>query len=298
MKKVLQYILIVIIFLAGLSLLLYPFISNEWNNYRQSQLIATYDQILEEKKEEVDYTDQWEQARAYNQKLMPMVLPDSFAVAAASEEPDPEYMACLNLLGDGMMGYVEIPKINIKLPIYHTTDKEVLETAVGHLEGSNLPVGGEGTHAVLSAHRGLPSAVLFTDLDRMAEGDHFLIYVLDDILCYEVDQIMVIEPWETDCLAAVEGQEYVTLMTCTPYGVNSHRLMVRGHRVPYEEEVEEVIQEEAKVSGQISIHTDYLLWMIVGLIVTAFFVVVLIIVDGFTSRRKREKALKDLELEH
>lgn len=298
MKKALQYILIVIIFLAGLSLLLYPFISNEWNNYRQSQLIATYDQILEEKKEEVDYTEQWEQARAYNEKLMPMVLPDSFAVAAASEEPDPEYMACLNLLDDGMMGYIEIPKINIKLPIYHTTDKEVLETAVGHLEGSNLPVGGEGTHAVLSAHRGLPSAVLFTDLDRMAEGDHFLIYVLDDVLCYEVDQISVIEPWDTDCLAAVEGQELVTLMTCTPYGVNTHRLMVRGHRVPYEEEVEEVMQEEAKVSGQISIHTDYLLWMIVGLIVTAFFVVVLIIVDGFTSRRKREKALKDLELEH
>ena len=126
MKKILQYILIVIIFLAGLSLLLYPYISNEWNEYRQSKLITIYNQILEEQREEVDYTDQWERARTYNQKILPMILPDSFAVAAANEEPDPEYMACLNLLGDGMMGYVEIPKINVKLPIYHTTDAEVM----------------------------------------------------------------------------------------------------------------------------------------------------------------------------
>ena len=208
MKKVLLNIVIVIVFLAGLSLLLYPFISNEWNNYRQSKLITSYDQVLTEQAEEADYSAEWARAKAYNESLMPMILPDSFAAAAADEEPDPEYMACLNLLGDGMMGYVEIPKIDIKIPIYHTTDAEVLEKAAGHLEGSNLPVGGEGTHAVISAHRGLPSAALFTDLDRVVEGDHFLLYVLDEVLCYEVDQISVIEPQDTDCLAAVEDQKF------------------------------------------------------------------------------------------
>ena len=195
------------------------------------------------------------------------------------------------------MGYVEIPKIDIKIPIYHTTSEEVLQKAAGHLEGSTLPVGGEGTHAVISAHRGLPSAVLFTDLDRVVEGDHFLLYIMDEILCYEVDQISVIEPYETEWLAPEEGQEYVTLMTCTPYGVNSHRLLVRGHRVPYEPEVVEVLQEEAKASAQISIHTDYLLWVIVGLAVTALFILVIIVLDRIQRKRRITKGHRDIELE-
>ena len=162
------------------------------------------------------YDAQWRRARAYNEALLPSVLPDSFAVAEASDEPDEEYLSCLNLTGDGMMGMVEIPKIDVNLPIYHTTSEEVLEKAAGHLEGSSLPVGGESTHAVISAHRGLPSASLFTDLDQLEEGDHFLIHVLDDTLCYEVDQILVVEPKETESLAVEEGEDLVTLLTCYP----------------------------------------------------------------------------------
>lgn len=286
MKKVIKNSLVVIVFLSGLSLLLYPLIANEWNNYRQRQLITTYDKILEEQQEAIDYSAEWERARSYNDALYPMILPDSFAIASAADEPDEEYMASLNLTGDGMMGYVEIPKIDIKIPIYHTTDEEVLQKAAGHLEGSSLPVGGESTHAVISAHRGLPSAVLFTDLDRLVEGDHFLLYILDEILCYEVDQINVVEPSDTSALAVEEGADCVTLMTCTPYGVNSHRLLVRGHRVDYEPEVAAALEEEAKASDQLSVHTDYMLWVIAGLLATFVFVAIFVLLD----RRRRKKA--------
>jgi sortase A len=221
---------------------------------------------------EVDYESEWEKAQSYNDALLPMILPDSFAVAEATEEEDEEYMSCLDLTGDGMMGTVEIPKIRITLPIYHTTNEEVLEKAAGHLEGSSLPVGGESTHAVISAHRGLPSASLFTDLDKLEVGDHFLINVLDDTLCYEVDQIEVVEPEDTSSLAVEEGEDLVTLLTCTPYGVNSQRLLVRGHRVPYD--AEEVQDEELPLSN-ISLHTSYLLWVIVGLLITGIFILIL-----------------------
>ena len=184
-KKKSSTFLVILLFIAGLGLLLYPYISNEWNTYRQSQLISTYESVVAEKAEEIDYSAEWDRARAYNQALLPSILPDSFAIAAADEEPDREYMACLNVAEDGMMGMIEIPKINVKIPIYHTTSEEVLQRAAGHLEGSSLPVGGKDTHAVISAHRGLPSAALFTDLDRLVEGDHFLIHVLDEVLCYE-----------------------------------------------------------------------------------------------------------------
>lgn len=271
MKKKIITITICIMFLAGLSLLLYPFISNQWNTYRQERLISSYDKQVAEKEAagEIDYNKEWAQAAAYNEALLPSILPDSFAEAEASED-DEEYMSSLNLNGDGMMGYIEIPKIDVKVPIYHTTEKDVLEKAAGHLEGSSLPVGGESTHAVISAHRGLPSAKLFTDLDKLEKGDHFLISVLDDTLCYEVDKIEVVEPTETEGLAVEDGQDLVTLLTCTPYGVNSHRLLVRGHRVPYEE----VEMEEAPkgLIGGVSLHTSYLLWVIVGLGVTGIFI--------------------------
>lgn len=271
MKKKIITITICIMFLAGLSLLLYPFISNQWNTYRQERLISSYDKQVAEKEAagEIDYNKEWAQAAAYNEALLPSILPDSFAEAEASED-DEEYMSSLNLNGDGMMGYIEIPKIDVKVPIYHTTEKDVLEKAAGHLEGSSLPVGGESTHAVISAHRGLPSAKLFTDLDKLEKGDHFLISVLDDTLCYEVDKIEVVEPTETEGLAIEDGQDLVTLLTCTPYGVNSHRLLVRGHRVPYEE----VEMEEAPkgLIGGVSLHTSYLLWVIVGLGVTGIFI--------------------------
>ena len=272
MKKKAGNLVICIIFLAGLSLLLYPFISNQWNTYRQKRLISSYDEQVAKKEEagEIDYNKEWSEATAYNEALLPSILPDSFAVAEASEEDDEEYMSSLNLNGDGMMGYVEIPKIDVKVPVYHTTEKEVLEKAAGHLEGSSLPVGGESTHSVISAHRGLPSAKLFTDLDKLEKGDHFLISVLDDTLCYEVDKISVVEPTETDGLEVEEGQDLVTLLTCTPYGVNSQRLLVRGHRVSFEE----VEMEEAPkgLLGGTSLYTNYLLWVVVGLAVTGIFI--------------------------
>ena len=271
MKKKNINIKLIVLFLAGLSLLLYPFISNEWNTYRQSKLISTYEQVIEEKQEEIDYTAEWDRAHAFNQALLPSILPDSFAIAAASDEPDEEYMACLNLAGDGTMGYVEIPKIDIKIPIYHTVSDEVLQMAAGHLEGSSLPVGGSDTHTVISAHRGLPSAALFTDLDRLEAGDHFLFYILDEILCYEVDQITIVEPEETEALAVEPGKDFATLLTCTPYGVNSHRMLVRGHRVAY---VPEEIQKEQAIVN-VSLHTNYLLWVIIGLGITCIFVAAL-----------------------
>ena len=274
MRKRTTTIWIIMIFLAGLSLLLYPFIANEWNTYRQERLISSYETVIADKEEagEIDYGTERETAAAYNEELVPSVLPDSFAVAAAADEPDPEYMAALNIAGDGVMGSVEIPKIDISLPICHTTTEEVLEQAAGHLEGSSLPIGGESTHTVITAHRGLPSAALFTDLDRLEEGDHFLIHVLDETLCYEVDKILTVEPDETDVLAVEEGEDLATLVTCTPYSVNTHRLMVRGHRVPY---VEEEVAEEKVPLSQISLHTSYLLWVIVGLTVTGLFILFL-----------------------
>lgn len=286
MKKHITVLLFPILFLAGLSLLLYPLVSNEWNNYRQSRLISSYDEAVAEQTAAgaIDYHKEWTQAVSYNDALKPYILPDSFANAAYDGEPDKTYLSCLNLTGDGMMGYVQIPKINIKIPIYHTVDEEVLQTAAGHLEGSSLPVGGEGTHAVISAHRGLPSAALFTDLDRLAEGDCFLLYILDDVLCYKVDQISVVEPEDTSTLAAEDGKDLVTLLTCTPYGVNSHRLLVRGYRVPYEE-VEDEAVAAASYAGP-SLHTNYVLWVAVGLSATGLFILLLYLYD----RRSRKAA--------
>lgn len=291
MKKFFKNLIFALIFLAGLSLLLYPYVSNEWNTYRQSKLMTTYDEAVASINEEtpIDYSAEFERAAAYNDALVPYILPDSFAIAAASEEPDEEYMACLNLTGDGMMGYVQIPKIDIKIPIYHTVSTEVLEKAAGHLEGSSLPIGGEDTHTVISAHRGLPSAALFTDLDKLKEGDHFLIGVLDQTLCYEVDQITVVDPTDTEALRVEDGQDLATLLTCTPYGVNSHRLLVRGHRVEY---VEEVVMEEEVPLAETSLHTNYLLWVIVGLAITAVFIIALLISEK-KRRKKAENKMKE-----
>ena len=283
MKKKAGNLVICIIFLAGLSLLLYPFVANQWNNYRQKQLISNYEQVVSDKEaaEGIDYDAERKKAEDYNEALLPCVLPDSFALAESSGV-DPVYMNTLNIAGDEMMGSVEIPKINIKIPIYHTTEEEVLNKGAGHLEGSSLPVGGANTHAVISAHRGLPSASLFTDLDQLKEGYHFLIHVLNETLCYEVDKISVVKPEDTSALAVEDGQDLVTLLTCTPYGVNTERLLVRGHRVPY---VEEEVKEEKTVLSGSSLHTNYLLWVFVGLSVTALFVFVLYLKETKLKRR-------------
>lgn len=290
MKKKAGNLVICIIFLAGLSLLLYPFVANQWNNYRQKQLISNYEQVVSEKEaaEGIDYDAERKKAEDYNEALLPCVLPDSFALAESSGV-DPVYMNTLNIAGDEMMGSVEIPKINIKIPIYHTTEEDVLNKGAGHLEGSSLPVGGANTHAVISAHRGLPSASLFTDLDQMKVGDHFLLHVLDETLCYEVDKISVVKPEDTSALAVEDGQDLVTLLTCTPYGVNTERLLVRGHRVPY---VEEEVKEEKTVLSGSSLHTNYLLWVFVSLSVTALFIFVLYLKETKLKRRANKGGKK------
>ena len=288
MKKKSSKIVIILIFLAGLSLLLYPLVANQSNNHRQKQLISNYESVVADKEAagNIDYAAEMKKAEAYNDALLPSILPDSFAVADASTETDSSYEDSLNIAGDGMMGIVEIPKIAIKLPIYHGTGDEVLQKAAGHLEGSSLPIGGESTHAVISAHRGLPSASLFTDLDQLEIGDHFLIHVLDETLCYEVDQILVVDPEDTSALAVEDGEDLMTLLTCTPYGVNTQRLMVRGHRVPYEEQT--VADEQTPLSG-LSLHTNYLLWVIVGIVVTGVFILILFIREKKLQKRAAGK---------
>lgn len=288
MKKKSSKIVIILIFLAGLSLLLYPLVANQWNNHRQKQLISNYESVVADKEAagNIDYAAEMKKAEAYNDALLPSILPDSFAVAEAQTEADSSYENSLNIAGDGMMGIVEIPKIDIKLPIYHGTSDEVLQKAAGHLEGSSLPIGGENTHAVISAHRGLPSASLFTDLDQLEIGDHFLIHVLDETLCYEVDQILVVDPEDTSALAVEDGEDLMTLLTCTPYGVNTQRLMVRGHRVPYEEQT--VADEQTPPSG-LSLHTNYLLWVIVGIVVTGVFILILFIREKKLQKRAAGK---------
>lgn len=271
MKKKLSNIVIILIFVAGLSLLVYPFVANKWNSYRQDCLISNYEKIVSQKSDSIDYDAEMKKAKAYNDALAPHILPDSFIKAENQKSEDKSYTSALNLADDGIMGIVEIPKIDVKLPIYHTTSEEVLSKAAGHLEGSSLPVGGKDTHAVISAHRGLPSATLFTDLDQVKKGDHFLVHVLNKTLCYEVDSIVETEPDDTSALAVQEGKDLVSLLTCTPYGVNTQRLIVTGHRVSYNKSV---VNKENK-NGFTSLHTNYLLWVIVGLSVTGGFIFIL-----------------------
>jgi len=222
MEKRLSSFMLILVFLTGLSLLLYPTVSDYWNSMHQSRAIAAYTEEVTQLDQE-RYDSLWQQARAYNSRL----LEGNGAFHPTVEQ----YEEQLNVSGTGVMGYVEIPRINCSLPVYHGTDEAVLQIAVGHLEWSSLPVGGEGTHCVISGHRGLPSAKLFTDLDQMEIGDTFLLRVLDEVLTYEVDQIRVVKPDELTGLTAERGEDYCTLVTCTPYGVNSHRLLVRGRRV-------------------------------------------------------------------
>ena len=230
MKKHGTTILLFVILLVGLSLLLYPTFSDWWNSMHQSRAVASYvEQVASI--DENQYEALWNDARAYNDSLLDRA--NSFIL---TDEQKTTYDAILDVGGTGIMGYIEIPTIGVTLPIYHGTDEAVLQVAVGHLEWTSLPVGGESTHAVISGHRGLPSAKLFTDLDRLVVGDIFMFRVLDEILTYEVDQILIVEPNDTDALQIVQGEDLCTLVTCTPYGINSHRLLVRGHRVENPEE--------------------------------------------------------------
>ena len=226
MKKIdLPTLLLILVFIVGLSLLLYPVISDRWNEWNQSKVIAGYMEAVEQLDSE-RYQAIWEQADAYN-----MALAQSGNVWTLSEEQTTEYEKQLNISDSGVISYVEIPRLDTQLPVYLGTDEAVLQVAVGHLEGSSLPTGGESTHCVLSSHRGLPSAKLFSELDRLEAGDVFYLHTMNETLVYEVDQILIVLPHEMEALRIVEGKDLCTLVTCTPYGVNSHRLLVRGHRI-------------------------------------------------------------------
>lgn len=221
---------LVLVLFVGLSLLLYPSVSNYWNSFHSTQAIASYAENVAELDDD-KYEEVWQQAQAYNEALAGRT--NGYWL---SDEQREDYEHLLDVSGLGIMGYIEIPEIEVSLPIYHGTEDSVLQIAVGHLDWSSLPVGGENTHCVLSGHRGLPSAKLFTNLDKLVVGDTFLLRVLDEVLTYEVDQILIVEPHETDALRVVDGMDYCTLVTCTPYGINTHRLLVRGHRVDNVEE--------------------------------------------------------------
>lgn len=275
-----------LLFLVGFGILAYPTISDQWNTYRQSKLISQYDSAVSQMKEE-DFEEAWAAARAYNQTFSQnSILTDIFGIEDSGDIRGTEYFQVLNIMGDGIMGYLTIPKINVRLSVYHGTDEEVLNTGAGHLNGTKLPIGGEGNHSVLSAHRGLPSAKLFTDIDQLGKGDRFYLHILNEDLAYEVDRILpMVEKDDFDALGEAlkieEGEDYVTLFTCTPYGVNSHRLLVRGHRVPYDGELESTPVE----SMVQAIQNYYMLYLLFGLGVT---LLVILWMRQVMKRKKRQ----------
>ena len=234
MKNHRSTILLILILLIGLSLMLYPSFADWWNSFHSSRAIASY----EEQAANIDDAqceELWDAARDYNQSLLHR--PNDFIL---SDEQQEIYKSLLDIGGNGIMGYIEIPVIDVMLPIYHGTKESVLQIAVGHLDWTSLPVGGAGSHCVLSGHRGLPSARLFTDLDKLKVGDVFMLHVLNEILTYEIDQILIVEPQDTDPLLIEPGKDLCTLITCTPYGINSHRMLVRGHRIESQEEPKDI----------------------------------------------------------
>ena len=255
-------------------MLLYPTVSDWWNSFHQSRAIAEYARDIENL-DNAAYEKLLSDARAYNKKLA-----GTGGRFTLSEEEIREYNSLLDISGTGIMGYIEIPEIKVSLPVYHGTSESVLSIAVGHIEGSSLPVGGEGTHCVLSGHRGLPSAKLFSNLDKLSEGDIFLIQTLEETLTYEVDQIRIVEPQEISGLAIEEGKDYCTLVTCTPYGINSHRLLVRGHRVETS-----LAQLSVRISADALVIDPY----IVAPIVAAPMLLILLILMLVTTSPKHKK---------
>ncbi len=287
MKRTLINLLFGVMFLAGFGILSYPTISDQWNTYRQSRLISDYQETIQQMEPE-DYSREWEAARAFNDGFEKNNLYGDVFGTSGEELTDTEYWNILNVAGDGVMGYLSIPKINVRLAIYHGTQDDVLQTGVGHLSGTKLPIGGEGTHSILAAHRGLPSARLFTDIDQLYRGDKFYIYMLDDTLAYEVDQILpMVDKDDTaafeEALQVSEGEDYVTLFTCTPYGVNSHRLLVRGTRVPYLGE--EDIQRTSVETMLKAVQNYYMLYLILGLSVTFLIILLMKFFFGISRRR-------------
>jgi len=239
MKKKLPIILSIVILIVGLAIFFYPTFANYWNSFRQTRAVASYAEEVENLNEE-EYERMLAEAREYNE-----VIKSSGIRWQMSDADRESYEATLNLGGTGMIAYIEVPKISVTLPIYHGTNDEVLLRSIGHIEGSSLPVDGEGVHCILSGHRGLPSAKLFSDLDKISEGDTFMIRTLNEVYTYEVDQINIVEPSDLSMLTIDKTKNYCTLVTCTPYGVNTQRLLVRGHMIETEDEREIMILAEA-----------------------------------------------------
>ena len=267
----------IIIFLIGLSILLYPLVSSTWNQILANRLMGDYDDTVRDLSDET-LDDMLAAAREYNDRLVPREVPDAFTVR--ENKKDLEYESLLNVTGDGMMGYIEIPAIKTKSPVYHYTTDETLQKGVGHLFGSSLPVGGKGTHAVLTAHRGLPSNKLFSDLDKVVVGDKFFISICGETFAYKIDNIEIVEPDQTEGLALVSGKDYVTLVTCTPYGVNTHRILCRGYRVPYKPGEENNIRSRAWLNMNIMMG---LIGALLGILIALILVIRL---------RKRDKEIE------
>lgn len=295
MKRKISTFLFGLLFLIGFGILIYPTVSNQWNTYRQNQLISSYDNTIQDMESE-DFTSEWEKAKAFNDTIQQNNLYGDVFGEDENDIKDTEYWKILNVADDGVMGYLSIPKINIKLAIYHGTGDKDLQTGVGHLNGTKLPIGGESTHSVLAAHRGLPSAKLFTDIDQLEVGDKFYIHVLDEVLAYKVDQILPMvdkDDHETleKALQIEEGKDQVTLFTCTPYGVNSHRLLVRGTRVPYNGE--EDATESVTDSMVKSIQNYYMLYLILGLSITILVIILLRFLSIEKSSQRITKIFKE-----
>ena len=289
LKKRIPEILIWLMFVVGFLIFAYPTISDQWNTYRQSRLISNYESAMGEMSPE-DFSAEWAKAEAYNKTITYNdFTQDVFSGEEVSMEGT-EYWSVLNIGNDGIMGYLMIPKINQTIPIYHGTSDKVLQKAIGHLSGTSLPIGGEGTHCVVAAHRGLPSAKLFTDVDQLKEGDNFYAHILDKTFAYEVDQILpMVDKDDLDTLTGAmqieEGKDYMTLLTCTPYGVNSHRLLIRGHQVEYfgENEKEGVTPIESTLQ---SVQNYYMLY---GILTAAVLIVLYLIIRKVVKKRKGSK---------
>ena len=284
-EKVIIFLFILMI-VVGLGIILFPLISNQVNEIHYQEVIGTYDDTVTQKTE-IENDQMLIKAREYNSSLSSTKIVDVFQNPVQTNSS--EYLSILNVDDNGMMGYISIPKIDVRIPIYHGTSSDILQKGVGHLEGSSLPVGGESTHAILSAHRGLPSSRLFTDLDQLKEGDIFYIYVLDEVLAYQVDQVLVTEPSETEALKIVDGKDYITLVTCTPYAVNTHRLLVRGERIEYNKQVEEQTVEDRSLST-----ADIILY--VSLVIAILLIVITIIaIVRYKQNKNRQAQTNDVQ---
>ncbi len=290
MKKKLPKIFIGLIFIIGLGIMLYPIISNLYIEHHQGNIIDEYNKTVESMPDDTLEKER-EKAEGYNKMLTGnMIITDPFDPEAQKKlEENSDYYNILNIGNDNIIGYIKIPKINVNLPIYHGTSEDVLKRGVGHLQNTSFPIGGEGTHAVLSGHTGLSSAKLFTDLDKLEEGELFFIEVLGEKLAYKIDQIKIVEPSETSDLVIKSGEDYVTLVTCTPYGINSHRLLVRGTRIPYTEDVEKEAKNEENSKVKSTWRDEYFKALAVGLGGLSVLTVIFIIIVLIKKKGRRKK---------